>query len=195
MGKQINVLEIIRIGMILFIITAISAVLLAFVNLKTAPKIAENEIQKTQEAMKVLLPEAASFEKLEPSDNPAVTERYLALDEAGNTAGTCVIASVNGYGGEIQVLTGVNAEGNVTGVDILSHSETPGLGANAVKEDFKGQFTGKSGELSVVKTNAGEHEINAMSGATITSRAVTEAVNTGISESARILEDKGGEQA
>lgn len=189
MGKKINPLEIIKIGAILFIITAAAAVLLAFVNLETAPKIAENEIKKTQAAMKVILPEADSFEKLEPSEEPEVAERYLALDASKNPVGACIIASVNGYGGEVKVLTGVNQNAQVSGVDILSHSETPGLGANAVKDEFKGQFMGKSGKIDVVKTNAGEHAINAMSGATITSKAVTQAVNIGIEEAERILKN------
>ena len=85
--------------------------------------------------------------------------------------------TAKGFGGDIQLTVGVK-DGVVTGVRIGTHSETPGLGARAAEEKFYGQFTGKSGALSVIKTGeAGDSEINAITAATITSTAVTNAVN------------------
>ena len=67
--------------------------------------------------------------------------------------------------------------GAITGVEILSHGETPGLGANAVKPDFKNRFIGKSGQLTVDKNSNDGQNVQAITAATITSKAVTGAVN------------------
>ena len=90
-----------------------------------------------------------------------------------------------GYGGTIQVMTGISTEGDVTGVVILSHAATPGLGANAEKENFRDQFKQPAPEngLDVVKYQPpAEGQIEAMTGATITSKAVTSAVNLAIEQ-------------
>lgn len=168
--------EIIKIGCILFAITAIAAFLLAVVNKVTAPVIAENQKQKTYASMETVIPDATTFEKIDTSGIPNITEAYKAIDDSNNTIGICVISSAFGYGGEIRILTGIS-DGKVTGIDILSHSETPGLGANATKDEFKNQFISKDTSINVVKKNAKENEINAISGATITSKAVCDCVN------------------
>ena len=74
----------------------------------------------------------------------------------------------------------VDKDGKVTGVNILSHSETAGLGANAVKESFRDQFVGLVKGITVSKDKPGENSIDALTGATVTSRAVTKAVNAAI---------------
>ena len=81
-----------------------------------------------------------------------------------------------GFGGEIVMIVGVNTEGVVTGVVITEMSETAGLGAKADDPSFLSQYVGKSGSLTVVKGNAGETQISAITGATVTSRAVTDGV-------------------
>ena len=83
----------------------------------------------------------------------------------------------NGFGGAIDMMVGVDVSGAVTGVAIVSQSETASLGANCTREDFRAQFTGKTGTLSVSKDGG---EIEALTGATVTSRAVTEGVNTAL---------------
>lgn len=171
--------EIIKIGLILFAITAVAALLLATVNKITSPVISENQQKKTYSAMETIMPDAVSFEPTDTSENSDITEAYKAIDASGNTIGVCVISSAFGYGGELSVLTGVSG-GKITGIDILSHSETPGLGAKATEPEFKNQFSDKSGSINVVKKNAGDNEINAVSGATITSTAVCEAVNSAL---------------
>lgn len=160
--------EILRVGFILFIITAVSALLLAYANDITAPIIEQNAKIKTENSMKLLIPEADEFEEK--------GKVYLAKSDS-ELIGVCVISEALGYGGTVQVMVGVNKDGKVAGIDILSHSETPGLGANADKPEFTGQFTGKTGNITVSKTGGEENEIQAISGATITSNAVTKAVN------------------
>ncbi len=169
--------EILRVGLILFVITAISALLLAFANDITAPIIEQNAKIKTENSMKLLIPEADEFEQKE--------NLYLAK-AGGELVGVCVISEGLGYGGTVQVMVGVDKEGKVAGIDILSHSETPGLGANADKPDFTNQFTAKTGNIKVAKTG-GENEIQAISGATVTSNAVTKAVNDALAAAGEVL--------
>lgn len=178
--------EITKISIILFLITAISALLLAFVNEITAPLIAANDEKSVQDALRVVMQEADSFEKKEPDDIAAAAEEKYDSDiielydakKNGDTIGICAIVETKGYDTGLRSAIGVDTEGTVTGVEIISHQETPGLGANAEKEEFRSQYIGKSGEISVVKNGAGENEINAISGATMTSDGVTRAVDT-----------------
>ena len=92
-------------------------------------------------------------------------------------AGTVVRLTTNGFGGAIDLMVGVDNENKVTGVAIISHSETASLGANCTREDFRAQFAGKTGELAVSKDGG---DIDALTGATVTSRAVTRAVNAAL---------------
>ena len=77
-------------------------------------------------------------------------------------------------------MVGINADGTISGMDFLSISETAGLGMNADSDDFKAQFVGKSDEIGLSKNNPAENEIQALTGATITSKAVTSAVNVAL---------------
>ena len=180
-------LEILRVGLILFAITAVSAFILAFVNSFTAPVIEENNKKAQEAAMKVVLPEGNSFEKVEftPEENSIVSEMYSAGD-----AGVVVMASPRGYGGEISMAIGIDSEYKVTGVEIISQSETAGLGANCTKDSFKEQFIGKTGDIQVVKNGAKDNQNDAISSATITSKAVTKGVNEAI---ATVKSMRGGE--
>ncbi|RBP46723.1 RnfABCDGE type electron transport complex subunit G [Garciella nitratireducens] len=176
--------DIFKLGSILFIITAVAAVLLGFTNMATSKVIAEREKQERAEALQVVLKEASEFEIVEelPLDGTIISEINV-----GKTNGKIVGYTFNvlptGYGGEINMLVGISSEGKLTGIEILAHNETPGLGAKAVEPEFKNQFLGKSvdSSLNLVKGSAAaENEIQAISGATITSTAVTDAVNAAI---------------
>ena len=173
MNKK-DVRDIIKTAVSLFLICAVAAGLLAAVNSVTAPKIAENSAATANEARKTVLPEAESFEEKTLSDG---TVYYAGVSGYGKV-GYVFNTSAAGYGGEIALTVGVNSDGAVTGITILTINETPGLGMNAKKESFISQFTGKSGSISVVKGSAsGDNEISAITSATITSKAVTSAVN------------------
>lgn len=107
-----------------------------------------------------------------------VTEAVAAKDGSGNVIGYAFIAQSKGYGGDVSISVGVTTDGVVSGIDIVSMSETAGLGAKCTDEDFKAQYAGKSGEIVVSKSGASaDNEIDALSGATITSNAVTRSVN------------------
>lgn len=162
---------VLRLTLTLFLITTIVAGLLGLVNYVTADTIAEQIAQKAENAMRQVL-EADSYEPLDVPEESAVTAAYRAGDR-----GYVVRVAPNGFGGAIDMMVGVDVSGAVTGVAIVSQSETASLGANCTREDFRAQFTGKTGTLSVSKDGG---EIEALTGATVSSRAVTEGVNTAL---------------
>ena len=182
----------IKTAITLFLITLISGLALGAVYGVTKEPIALANQQATMEAYESLIPGAAEYqEKTEdPSltaaadDSVTVDSLVVAVDESGADMGYIVtVTSHSGYGGDIQMTVGyAEQDGQIvnTGISFLSIAETAGLGMNADTDEFKGQFIGKGAadQLAVTKTgNAGETEINAISGATVTTTAVTEAVN------------------
>lgn len=189
MVKQTDAKEIIKIGAILFAITALAALVLAVMNGVTAPLIEKNQQEKQNAAMQVVLPEADGFsdKNLRTSD---MDSTITAIYQSKNKKGYAVMVSPNGYGGAISMAVGVTPEGEVAGVDIISQTETAGLGANCAKPEFKSQFTGKTAGITVSKSGAKNNEIDAISSATITSKAVTAGVNTAI-DAVESIERKG----
>ena len=181
--------EILKPTLALFLICAVAAFLLALTNDKTAARIDAIAVQAQTQARSALFPDAASF-----GEEKAVgSETYVeALDAAGHVIGYTFTTSAKGYGGDVQVMTGVAADGTVARIEILDVSnETPGLGQNAKKDSFKSQFTGKSGSIGVStasKPVAGG--VDALTGATYTSKGVTNAVNHALELYDRIV--KGG---
>ena len=169
----------------LLLIAGVSSFLLAMVNSLTAPVIAEREKEETAAAMALVMADAESFSDAIPVPDGQGNAYYEAKDASGGVIGYVFTTSGTGYGGEISVMTGVDAQGLVTGVQLLSINETPGLGMRAQGEDFLSQYEGKSGTLVLSKTASGD-EIQALTGATITSKAVTAAVNTALSQWALI---------
>ena len=156
----------------LLLISAVVAGLLGLVNFMTEDRIAALNAEKTAASMQEVLP-AAGYEDLGYSgEDSTVKTVYRAGDQ-----GYVVEVLPAGFGGEIDLVVGVASDGTVTGVSIISMSETSGLGANATKESFRSQFIGKTGELAVSKDGG---EIDALTGATITSRAVTRGVNSAL---------------
>lgn len=166
-----------KLGVILFLITAICVGILGAVNQVTKPIIEANQIKSEETAMKALITNAESFVTIEDIQDENVKKVCVAKN-GDEVVGYVLRMEPNGYGGAIKMLIGIDAEGKVKGISILEHSETPGFGANATKDDFKSQFIDKSAPLSVAKSNPGDNEIQAITGATITSTAITDAVNT-----------------
>lgn len=162
----------------LFIICLIAAFLLGVTNSVTAPIIANLAVETEINSRKDVFADASSFGETKTLDDGSTI--VAALDESGAEIGYVVVNSVKGYGGDISVMTGVDADGKVTGVKILEHNETAGLGANATNESFREQFIGLVSGITVSKDKTGDNSIDALTGATITSRAVTSAVNAAI---------------
>ena len=169
---------------VLFVITAVVALLLASVNQLTAGKIEENSQKEQAEARAAVLQSAETFEEInyEPGEGSPVKQVFKGI--AGETVtGYCVNVSPNGFGGGIEMMVGITEEGRVEAVKIVSLSETPGLGSKAQDDAFISQYNGKSIEkpIDVIKSGvAKENEIVAIAGATVTSKAVTSGVNAAV---------------
>ena len=159
---------IMKLGGILFAITFCVALLLAGANQLTEVRIAENDRLAAEAARQEALPDASEFTEITPDIYEGTAN--------GETVGWCVTQRPVGFGGEITMTVGISKDGTVEGVQILSHSETPGLGANSTTE-WKDQFVGKKEGVAVNKVAPSENEVMAITGATITSRAVTQGVN------------------
>ncbi|MGL4731847.1 MAG: RnfABCDGE type electron transport complex subunit G [Clostridium sp.] len=169
-----------KLGGILLAITATAGILLSVAHSVTMGPILAKQKEEKEAAMKQILPAAESFEtvKLETSEDILGIE---AGTKGSEKVGYCINVKSKGYGGDINMMVGISQEGKVEGVQILSMSETPGLGSKASEPDFIDQFKEKEAtELSVSKDSASENQILAISGATITSNAVTTGVNNAI---------------
>jgi len=183
MGK-----DMFKLGLNLLIISAVAALLLALTNSVTASTIAQRNEQANAEARKLVLESAQDFEevkdaKTDNSKGVKVSEIYEAKDASGNTVGYTLKVLPSGYGGTIELMVGIDsANGQVSGINVVSNSETAGLGAKATDPEFSDQYKGKPlEELSVLKNGTpGDTEIKAISGATITSTAVTNGVDAAI---------------
>lgn len=163
--KQNNAAYILRLTLTLLVLTLVVAALLGFVNALTADRITALKNEKAETAMQQVLA-ADSYEPI-PSETDGITAAYRAGD-----AGYVVRVSTNGFGGEIDMMVGVDAQGTVTGVSVISHSETASLGANCTREDFRNQFVGTN--APALTKDGGT--VEALTGATVTSRAVTNGV-------------------
>lgn len=194
--------SIIKDAIALFAITLVAAVALGFVYEITKGPIAEAEakakaeayaavfeeatfVDDKEEALIAKVAESETFLKENGFSDTTINEVCVARDASGSAIGyVMTITSSAGYGGDIQFTMGVKADGTLTKIEILSISETAGLGMEATNESFKGQFTDvQTDKFTVIKnteTKASPSEINAISGATVTSKAITGTVNAGI---------------
>ena len=171
--------KIVKLGLVLFVITAVTGLILGAVHTVTLEPIREAQAREKNEALAATLPGATEFKEIPPKERAGVIKEIYEGSDGGKTAGYNFTVTPKGYGGPLELIIGISSEGRVMDIKILSHSETPGLGAKAVEEPFAGQFKNKLFEkLFVTKTPAeAEDQIQAISGATITSSAVVEGVN------------------
>lgn len=169
--------------MVLTIICLIASAALVGTNALTEKNIEKAQLENAENTRKLVMQDADSFVQ--------VDDYYVAL-KGSEEIGMVFETETKGYGGSVKVMTAISMEGSVTGVSILSHTETPGLGANAEKDSFVDQYIADvpAEGFWVTKSEATQDsEIEALTGATITSNAVTDAVNLAIE---RYDEVKGG---
>lgn len=186
-------------AIILFAITLISGLILGFVYDITKAPIAAAAKAAKNEAYAVVFPDAKDFEAsdaetakiAETADeisgkgfgHVTIDEVVDAKDKSGNNVGRVITAtSKDGYNGTVQLSVGIKSDGTVLGITFLTLAETPGLGMRAGEKDFYSQYANKNTkEFKLVKGSAsGDNEIAAISGSTITSSAVTNAVNAAL---------------
>lgn len=161
---------------VLTVIAAVMAALLGGTNLLTKDKIQKLEKEAETTAVKKVI-KADKYEESTIKYND-IEYTYFKAQKGTSTIGYAFSLSSNGYGGAVKSVIGIDITGKVTAVEVTDVSnETPGLGQNATKPEFAKRFKDKNTELSVVKSDAKENEIQAVTGATITSRAVTNSVN------------------
>ena len=177
MKTENTALYILRLALTLFIIAAVVAAALAGVNSITKPVIDQLNAEKTQNAIEAVLP-GGFDEELANFDNQGglVSKVYKGAN------GYALEVLPSGFDNTITMMVGVDTEGKVLGISIVSHTETAGLGAVAAAqtsagEAFRGQFVGQSGSVGVTKDGG---TMDAITGATITSRAICVGVNAAL---------------
>ena len=182
------------------VITLVAGLALGIVQDITAGPIAQQQEKAKQEAYQAVFEDADSFEEFLPDETKQAVDLVTYLDENGYDAQTVdeimtakdasgetlgyafTITSSEGYGGDIQFAMGVQNDGTLNGISILSIEETAGLGMKAVTDEFKDQFKDKKVEKFTYTKNgaAADDEIDAISGATITTNAMTNGINAGL---------------
>ena len=174
MKTESTVMYVLRLALTLLAITAVVAAALAGVNSITKPAIEKLTAQKTQEAIELVLP--GGGEEVAAPAVDLVSRVYKGEN------GYAVEVTPGGFDNTITMMVGVDFDGNVLGISIISHTETAGLGAVAAAGTpagiaFRDQFVGQSGSVSVTKDGG---TMDAITGATITSRAICVGVNAAL---------------
>lgn len=190
--------DMIRPSVSLFVICLITAFCLAFVNSSTRDAIAQRTQKDAEEQRRQVLSSADSFKRLSAQQgveySALIRDAYAAYSE-NKFVGYVFSAYPKGYGGEIAVTVGVGSDGRITGVKIGANNETPGLGARTADDRFTGQYAEKSVDntIEVVKVPPkADDEIQAVSGATISSKAVTKAVQASADIAKKLLQEQVG---
>ena len=177
MKTESTALYVLRLAVTLLVITAVVAGLLAGVNSVTKPVIDQLNAEKTQKAIETVLEGGYHTVIEDYADATGLVSKVYQGDN-----GYALEVTPGGFDSTITMMVGVANDGTVTGISVISHTETAGLGAVAAAstsagESFRGQFVGMGGSVSVTKDGG---EVNAITGATITSRAICTGVNAAL---------------
>ncbi|NLB81100.1 MAG: RnfABCDGE type electron transport complex subunit G [Clostridiaceae bacterium] len=185
--------EYIRLSGTLFVITAVVALVLAIGNNITKDRIAELSKQTTAEAQLTVLGDknnidiksSKQIEYTKPESSVTTITQYQTDDNSSVFAVAC---SPKGYGGEISMMVGVKDDLTVINISIIDNAkETPGLGSEVGNPEFSDQFIGKGADIKVSKSMPADNEIQAVTGATISSKAVTKGVNDALAAVQEVL--------
>ena len=169
--------KVLILGLKLFLLAAVAGLALGFTNAVTSGPIQQQQIAAADEARRNVLPAAERFTAITAPQG--LKDAYAGYDAAGVLAGKTGSIVTKGYGGEIEITVGVDSNGVLTGIAVggSTFSETAGLGARSKEPWFAEQFIGKSAPISLKKDGG---DIDAITSATITSRAVTKAVSEAV---------------
>lgn len=187
-----TVKDILKITLNLIVVYLIGGFILAVVYAKTSPIMFKNAVIEKERALKKLMPDADQIQKMGDWTVHEKHAEYFVAKKGEKVIGYIVQSFGKGYSSYVNTLIAVDANIKVQKIAILGHAETPGLGDEIETEGFKNQFAGKDiDHLKVLKTETAEY-IQAISGATISSRAVTEdAVKTGVDFLIKTTKKKG----
>ncbi|MGM0600517.1 MAG: RnfABCDGE type electron transport complex subunit G [Candidatus Rifleibacteriota bacterium] len=178
--------DMIKMGLFLFVIASIAGALLAVTEKITAPRIAQNKKALLQKARKEVLPEAAKFQQhnLKLEDDKKSLSYSSGWTEENQKAGVVVNAYPKGYGGTIEMVVGIDNQGKIAGVKILSQKETPGLGTKlsdpVFMDPFKELIKEKKSPVFMVKQDGGD--VDAITAATISSRAFCKGIRDSLAK-------------
>lgn len=187
-----------NLGFRLLVVTTVAGLALGCVQHITKEPIAHELERQRQVALRQTLPQADNFKPYQlSSEDPYIKDVAIGYSNDQPVGANITVAS-NGYGGPVNFIVGIDAKGVIQGLKVTSHTETPGLGANAAKDWFQDRFKGLSGVIEVVKGEVSKNskvdststasesdessdmasaQVQAITGATITSKAVTKGVN------------------
>jgi electron transport complex protein RnfG len=171
--------EIIKPAVALLAITIVASALLGFVHDITEEPIEAQRVANETNAVKAVFPSTTDVEDI-PYEAPATSSviRAAEVKEGDEVIGYAVYASPSGYGGPVSMMVGLYTNGSIAGVQVLSHQETPGLGANAANPSFLDNFKDANFDLMVTKKAPNDkNEIQAITSATITSTAIVKGAN------------------
>ena len=188
-------------ALILFIIAVVVTAALAGANELTKDIIIKQAKIDQDNARLEVFPTAISFADISTdyltSKSPKITSVFTALDKDSNVIGLIIISSAKGYSGDIAIMSGISLEKKVEGIKVLSDNETPGLGKKVAEPSFTGKFLNKTPGLlfSLKDANGDVNKIDAITGVTISSTAMVNALNLAIDFSSTVyktLDLKGG---
>lgn len=178
---------------VLVIVSLLSATSLSMIYEKTKPIIENNKLGELKASLKEVMPDAEWFEENEDliglisSEREGVKQIFDAYGKEENKIGVVVLMDTMGFGGIIRMLIGIDLkDNNIAGMKILDHLETPGLGERITGDEFLNQFKGKSTDINA-------DEVDAITGATISSRAVINAVTENVNKISGYITEKGGD--
>lgn len=177
-----------KLGLTLLAFCMVATALLAYVNSLTKPKIEAIKIKEAQEAREMLIPDA-DFEEVH-----GAIDYYIARDKTTKALkGYTFTAEKAGYSGAVKTMAAVDSSLTIINIQVVQQTETPGLGTNSTKPEFAAQFSGKNASQLIVDKDGGvaPNCIKALTGATITSRAVNNALKEYIDILSQEINGKG----
>lgn len=181
----------IKLGFVLFIITAIASGVLAYLNTITQPIIEENQRVAQEKARKEVLPLAITFEEVFKEEISGELTYHIGKDAEEQVVGYTFVASLYGYSGDIKTMVGINTDLVIEKIKVISQAETPGLGANCEKPEFQAQFSGK--QKAEMKVDKDGGAIVSLTGATITTRTIANSIRSAMDKLDIPTEETAGE--
>lgn len=167
--KQNTVLYVLQIALVLLTICALASAAVALVYAVTCEKADENQQAACQDAIEKIYGEGIETAE---TDAPDGLQQTFSVTRNGEILGVCALVKGAGFGGDMDVMVGFTPDGSgIVGVRVTSHAETPGLGSRVAEDGYLSRYAGKSGQLTL------NRDVDAISGSTISSRALLEAVN------------------
>ena len=176
MEKNNTASLIIKMAVLLMVICAVVSAVLGAVNMITAPVIADIAAAKTAAAYNEVLPSTGDYTPVDYSDANVTAVAKCA-------EGTVVEVSISGSQSMLALAIGVDNDGAITGVSVIDHGETPGLGAKSTEAEWRAQFVGQTSGLALDKKGG---EVAPLTGATITSQAIVDACQIAIGTAANV---------